>query len=183
MAYDFKQFEERINKVREWLRNELSMIRTGRASSALLDGIRVDSYGAQMPINQLANIVSEDARTLRISPYDQSQTQVIEKSINDADLGISVSVGDNGIRVIFPELTAERREILVKQANNKLEEARVSIRNDRDDVWNEIQKQQKEGDMSEDDKFTAKERMQKIVDSVQDDLDQMISNKESEITA
>lgn len=181
MAYDFKQFKTAMSEVENWLKKELLAIRTGRASATLLDGVRVDFYGSMTPINQTATIISEDPKTLRIQPYDASQTKNIEKSINEADLGVSVMVNDSGIRVIFPDLTSERREILVKQASKKLEEARISVRKNRDDVWNAIQKKEKDGAMGEDEKFRAKEEMQKIVDETQKKLEEMVKAKETEI--
>ena len=183
MAYNFQQFQSRIDEIKEWLQKELSTIRTGRATITLLDGIQVNSYGANMPLNQVANTLSEDARTLRITPFDHSQIQAIEKAINDADLGVSLAVDETGVRVIFPELTSERREILVKQAHKKLEEARISLRTERDEVWGQIQDQQKAGDISEDEKFQAKDDMQKLVDDIQKEFDSMTSEKESEINS
>jgi ribosome recycling factor len=120
---------------------------------------------------------------LRIAPYDKSQSPEIEKAINDADLGVSVAADDNGLRVIFPDLTSERREMLVKQAHKKLEEARISIRKERDDVWGEIQDEEKDGKISEDDKFKAKEDMQKLVDDFQKELENLTKAKEEEINA
>jgi ribosome recycling factor len=181
MAYDFKQFKSRTNEIKEWLKGELSAIRTGRASSALLDGVKVVFYGAHTPLNQTATIISEDARTLKINPYDKTQAKNIEKAISDADLGVSVVVNDAGIRVIFPELTAERRDILLKQAGKKVEEARISIRKERDETWNDIQEKEKNAEMSEDDKFRAKEDMQKIVDEIQKQFEEMLVTKEKEI--
>jgi len=183
MAYNFTKLEARLGEISEWLDGELSTIRTGRATATLLDGVKVDSYGSQMQMNQVATIVSEDARTLRITPYDQGQIQDIEKAINDEDLGVSVNVDDKGLRVIFPELTAERRDILIKQAGKKLEDARISIRKERDDVWSDIQAQQAAGDISEDEKFHGKEEMQKLVDGAQSKMDEAVKAKEEEIKA
>ncbi|HMP67426.1 MAG TPA: ribosome recycling factor [Candidatus Paceibacterota bacterium] len=183
MSYDFKPFKTKMSDIENWLKKELSGIRTGRASSALLDGVKVNFYGSLTPINQTATIISEDVKTLKIQPYDLSQSKVIEKAITDAGLGVSVVVNDSGIRVIFPDLTSERREILIKQANKKLEEARISIRKNRDETWNDIQAKEKDKKMSEDEKFSAKTEMQKIVDEFQNKFDQLIKAKESEIRA
>ena len=181
MAYDFKQFNTRINEIGEWLKGELAAIRTGRASSSRLDRVKVNFYGAHTALDQTAAIMSEDARTLKLSPYDKTQAKNIEKAIVDADLGVSVIANDAGIRVVFPELTAERREILVKQVGKKIEEARISIRKERDETWNDIQAKEKAGEMSEDDKFRAKEEMQKIVDDIQKQFEEMLTTKEAEI--
>ena len=113
MAYDFKPFEKKIAEIIERLGRDLSGIRTGRATPAILDGIQVESYGTRMPINQVANIAVEDARSLRITPWDASQAKEIEKSITVANLGLSVGADEKGVRVFFPDLTAERRTQLM----------------------------------------------------------------------
>ncbi len=181
MKYDFKPFQTRLGEIKDWLQKELSSIRTGRASAILLDNVKVNSYGSQMPIDQVASVVSEDAKTLRITPYDVSQIKEIEKAITDADLGTSLIVDEKGVRVIFPELTSERREILIKQVSRKLEESRVSIRSERDDIWGDIQKKEKDGDISEDEKYSSKEEMQKYVDDTQKELDTLAKTKEEEL--
>lgn len=179
--YQFNDLKQNLNKVKEWLVGEFNGIRTGRATVALLDSIQVESYGAQVPLNQVGSISAEDARTLRIAPYDISQIKAIEKAITDADLGVSISTDEKGLRVIFPELTSERRDVLVKQVGKKLEEARISVRKEREDVWSEIQKMEQNGEMTEDEKFRSKEDMQKIVDDFQKELEVLADNKENEI--
>ena len=179
--YQFNEIKQNLEKVREWLINEFAGIRTGRATIALLDSITIESYGAQSPLNQVAGVMVEDARTIRINPYDAGQLKEIEKSITDADLGVSISTDEKGLRVIFPELTSERRELLVKQVGKKLEEARISIRKEREDVWSDIQKQEKDGDMTEDEKFRSKEEMEKVVTDFQKELEELAKNKENEI--
>jgi len=181
MIYQFNEFKQNLEKVKEWLVGEFAGIRTGRATIALLDSIRVDSYGAQSPLNQVAGVMSEDARTLRISPYDAGQIQAIEKSINDAELGVSIAVDEKGLRVIFPELTSDRRELLIKQLGKKLEDARISVRKEREDVWDDIQKKERDGEMTEDEKFRGKEEMEKIVKDFQGELEVLSANKETEI--
>jgi len=181
MIYQFNEFKQNLDKVKEWLVGEFAGIRTGRATVALLDSIRIDSYGAQSPLNQVAGVSAEDARTLRISPYDSSQIQAIEKSINDAELGVSIATDEKGLRIIFPELTSERRDLLIRQIGKKLEDARISIRKEREDVWDDIQKQEKDGEMTEDEKFRGKEEMEKIVKDFQNELEVLSNNKETEI--
>ncbi len=132
MAYDFKPFEKKIKDIEERLSKELSGVRTGRAGPAILDGIQVESYGTRMPITQVANISVEDARTLRIAPWDMSNAKEIEKAITVANLGLSVGMDEKGVRVFFPELTAERRTQLLKLAKEKVEEIRTSLRVARD---------------------------------------------------
>lgn len=181
MAYNFSELKTNIEGVNEWLKKEYLGIRTGRATPALLDGILVESYGSKLPISQVATVGVEDARTLRISPWDASQAKEIEKAIVDANLGISVSTDDRGSRVSFPELTAERRDVLVKLLKDKLEDARISLRSERDKVWGDIQKQQKDGEISEDEKFNYKEEMQKMIDEAGNKLEELATKKETEI--
>lgn len=181
MAYNFLDLKQNIEGVQDWLQKEYLGIRTGRATPALLDGILVDSYGSKLPINQVATVGVEDARTLRISPWDASQVKAIEKAIVDANLGISVSTDTLGSRVSFPELTAERRGVLIKLLKDKLEDARISLRSERDKVWSDIQKKEKDGEISEDEKFIYKEEMQKIVDEGTKKLEETASKKEVEI--
>lgn len=181
MTHNFKNFDARTESIKEWLLKEYNAVRTGRATPALLDSIQVESYGARLPINQVASVGVEDARTLRISPWDKNSIKPIEKAITEANLGVSITVDDSGIRVIFPELTSERRSQLLKIAKNKLEEARVSIRAARDETIKEIDAAQKSGTLSEDQKFSAKEDLQKRVDAKNTELNNMFELKEKEI--
>ena len=181
MAYDFTVFKNKINEVEEWLKGEFSSIHTGRAMPALLDGVAIDSYGAKTAINHVAAVTAEDPRTLRVSPWDKSQIKEIEKAINDADLGVSVASDDQGLRVFFPELTTERRQSFVKIAKEKLEDARVSLRGEREKIWNDIQSKEKNGEITEDDKFRLKDDLQKMVDDANKKLEEMADKKEEEI--
>lgn len=182
MNYDFSKLKNNINEVESWLTKEYTTIRTGMASPALLDSVRVDSYGSMMPINQIASVTTEDAKTLRISPWDNSQIKPIDKAITLANLGVSVVVDGSGLRVIFPELTSERRVLLMKSAKEKLEKARISLRGERDEVWTDIQKKEKEGEISEDDKFRLKEQMQKFIDEANEKMERLFDKKEKEIS-
>ncbi|MFM2340182.1 MAG: hypothetical protein RLZZ360_818 [Candidatus Parcubacteria bacterium] len=174
--------KKRFTEIIEWLDKEFSTIRTGQATPALLDGVRVESYGALLPLNQVGSVGVEDARTLRISPWDATQVKAVEKAITDADLGLSVMTDSSGVRVIFPELTGERRQQLVKLAKSKLEDARVSVKAVRDDVMKAIDAAEKSGDLSQDDKFAAKEEAQKIVDATNRALEARFTEKETEIS-
>ncbi len=181
MSYDFKIFEQKLKDIEAWLVKEYATLRTGRATVTILDRVFIEAYGARTPLNQVANIGSEDPKTLRISPWDSSQISAIEKAIALADLGVSTVSDGKGVRVIFPELTSERREILIRQAGKKLEEAKVSIRNSRDEIKNEINESEKNGGMGKDEKFSYLEQMQKIVDSYQSKLEKLLEEKEKEI--
>ncbi len=182
MAYDFKPLEKRIAEIIERLGHELSGVRTGRATPAILDGIQVESYGTRVNINQIANIAVEDARTLRIAPWDASQAKDIEKAITLANLGLSVGADEKGVRVFFPDLTAERRQELIKIAKEKAEEMRGSLRAARDEVWSDIQKKERDGEIPEDDKFRFKDEMQKRVDAANSAFEEALDRKEKEIT-
>lgn len=173
--------QDRLGKIHEWLQKEFSAIRTGQAAPAILDSVKVESYGTHIPVNQVGSIGIEDARTLRVSPWDTSMIATIERAIRDADLGVSVVTDSSGLRVIFPELTSERREQLIKLAKQKLEEARVSIRSARDEAIKDIEGKQKAGELSEDEKFSVKERIQKHVDAAKEKLDALFKGKEAEI--
>jgi len=182
MAYDFKELKGKVEATGTWLTEEFFGIRTGRATPALLDSVKVDAYGSKMPLNQLANISIEDARTLRLSPFDLALSKDIERTISQSNLGVSVGVDDRGIRIFFPELTSERRVQLLKLVHDKLEDARISLKKLREEIWEDIQKKEKEKEISEDDKFRAKDDMQKIIDEGNRILDAMVEKKEKEIS-
>jgi ribosome recycling factor len=172
---------EKLKEVTEWLQKEYSAIRTGQASPMLLDGVKVESYGSYMPINQVGSVNIEDARTLRISVWDKGSVSAIERAIQDANLGISTASDSDGVRVIFPELTSERRVQLVKLAKSKLEDARISVRAVRDEVMKSLDKQQKDGEISEDERFTHKEKVQGQVDATNRSLEALYDKKEAEL--
>jgi len=181
MAYDFKPFEKRIKEIEERAVKELSGIRTGRAAPAILDGVLVESYGTRVPIVQIATVNVEDARTIRITPWDMTNAKEIEKAITVANLGLSVGTDEKGIRVSFPDLTSDRRAQLLKLAKEKVEELRTELRSARDHVWNDIQKQEKDKLLTEDEKFRSKDEMQKRVDAANRQFDQALERKEKEI--
>ena len=181
MNYDFKVFDGKIAGAREWLAKEYGGLRTGRATPAILDGVMVSAYGSMTPIKQVANIGIEDARTLRVSAWDASIVKDIERAISAANLGIGTTADSSGLRVTFPELTAERREQLVKIAKHKLEEARTAVRVARDEAWKEIQAKEHEGTLTEDDKFALKEALQKKVDAANGELEKAFAKKEAEM--
>ncbi len=175
--------QKKLTAVTEWLQAEFSTIRTGQATPALLDSVKVESYGTQVPLNQVANVGIEDARTLRIVPWDNGQVTALESAIRDADLGVSVMSDSAGVRVSFPELTAERRVQLRKLAKTKLEEARIRVRGVRDDVMKELDRQCKAGELSEDEKFSAREAVQQVVDATNQSLEALCVKKEAELAA
>lgn len=181
MAFNFSEFKKKAGDLAEHLSKELSAIHTGRASSSILDGITIESYGSYLAIQHVASVSSEDARTLRIVPYDKTNGKAIEKAINDANLGISVSTDESGLRIFFPPLTTERRVAFTKIVRDKVESARVTLKGVREQTKNEIISAEKEGDMSEDEKTRALEDLQKFVDEANNNLESLGERKEKEI--
>lgn len=180
MAYDFSGLKNHIKETEDWLARELSGIRTGRATPTLLDSVKADAYGSRMPLKEVGSISVEDARTLRIIPWDKGLVKAIEKGITDANLGIGVSVDDQGLRVSFPELSSERRAQLTKLAGEKTEQARITLRGHRTDAIKEIDALEKEG-MSEDQAKRDKAELQKLIDAGNDALAKLLERKEQEI--
>jgi ribosome recycling factor len=181
MAYDFSKLNAAIKETEEWLQRELSGVRTGRATPAILDSVKPEAYGSRTPVNQIANVGIEDARTLRITPWDKSVMKNIEKAIQDADLGVGVATDDQGLRVTFPELTGERRTMLTKLAGEKTETARVTLRGHRATAIKDLEATEKEGGMSQDDLKRYKDEVQKLVDKAGEVLDAQYKKKQDEI--
>lgn len=179
--YNFNLLKDKIKTVEDHLQKEFIQIRTGQAIPSILDNVKVDSYGTMMKLSQVGSISIEDPKTLRVSPWDTSQIKAIEKAIITSDLGLGTAVDDKGVRVIFPQLTTERRTQFVKLAKEKLEQARVSLRSVRDDIWNDIQKKEKEGTITQDEKFRLKNDMEKLIQESNKKLDSMLEKKEKEI--
>lgn len=179
--YDFTQTDTKLKGSKEWLQKEFQGIRTGRATPSILDSVMVDAYGSQSPIKQVANVGIEDARTLKISPWDASLNKAIERGIQDANLGLGCVVDSSGIRIMFPQLTGERRTELTKIAKSKLEDARTAVRVTRDECWKDIQAKEEEGGMSEDEKFRLKDELQKKVDTTNQELEGLFERKAEEM--
>ncbi len=181
MAYDFSKFKKATAGAEEWLKKEFLGIRTGQASPAVLDGVKVLSYGAEVALSQVASVATEGARTLRIAPWDAGATKDIEKAITLANLGLSVVVDDKGLRVNFPELTGETRTGIVKMAKEKLEEGKKRVRSGRDDAMKDLKSKEKEGGMGEDEVRRHEKEIQKMVDETNKKLDEAYAKKEKEI--
>ena len=181
MQYNFSNFKTGLKKVTEFLGKEYSQLNVGRASPLILDGITVESYGSFVSLNTVASISIEDPKTLRIAPWDKSLVKNIEKAIIAGNLGLSVATDDIGIRVIFPQLTTETRQNLVKVLKEKLEEARITVRKERENVWSDVQAQEKSGKLTEDERFRAKDELQKIIDEVNNSLEATFEKKEREV--
>ncbi len=175
------EIKQRLEEVIGWLQKEFAGVRTGQANPSLLDSVKVEAYGTYMSIQQIGSVSTEDARTLRVSVWDSSQLSALEKSIREADLGVSLVTDSAGLRVIFPELTSERRVQLIKLAKSKFEDSRIAVRAVRDDVMKELERAFKANEMSEDDKFTAKESIQKAVEDTNNKLESLYNAKEREL--
>lgn len=172
---------ERMDKSVENLRQELSKIRTGKATTALLDGIRVEYYGTMTPLTQMANVSVLDPHTLSIQPWDKSALNTVEKAILTADLGLNPANDGNVIRVPIPPLNEERRKELVKLIKRFGEEAKIALRNIRRDANDHLKKAEKEDHVSEDDRIKAENDVQELTDKHVERIDEMIDHKEAEI--
>ncbi len=178
-----KDAEERMAKSVEALRLELVKIRTGRAHPSLLDHIRVNYYGNEVPIKQVANVTAEDARTLAVSPWEKSMVSAVEKAILQSDLGLNPNTAGSVIRVPIPPLTEERRRDLTKVARAEAEQGRVAIRNIRREANAEFKEMVKEKMISEDEERRGQESIQKLTDKYVKEVDQVLEEKEKDLMA
>lgn len=181
MNYDFSKIKTAAGDVKKKFQDEISSLRTGRATPAFVEDIMVDSYGAKMPLKHAASISVEDARTLRITPWDISILKNIENALANSSLGSQPIADKQSIRLTLPELSEERRKALVKVLSEKIEEAKVSLRRERDEVWKDIQEKERKGEIPEDDKFRFKEDLQKIIAQATEEVEEMAGRKEKEI--
>ncbi len=175
MAYNTQNFKNELKKVNEWLQKEYGSVHTGRATPLILDNVFVESYGSKMPIKNVASVTAEDAKTLRVAPWDKTQIKNIEKAINESNLGLSVLSDSDGVRVIFPMLTTESRQKLVKIIKEKLEDSRISIRKLRQAEIDITE------DMTEDEQKRAKEEIQKAVDDANQEVEDIFKKKEKDL--
>lgn len=175
------EVKDKMGKAVEALKNELIKVRTGRASTGLVDGVSVDYYGTLTPLNQLASITVPESRLIVIQPWDASAVGEIEKAILKANLGITPSNDGKVIRLSIPPLTGDRRKEIVKQVGKTCEEYKVGLRNIRRDANEDLKSLKKDGDISEDDMFRGQDEVQKITDSHVQKIDELNKNKEKEI--
>jgi len=176
-----KQAEEKMHKAIEVTREEFVGVRTGRASPALVQRLIVEYYGSQTPLQQLAGISVPEPRSLAITPYDRNALQAIEKAIQASDLGITPNNDGTTIRLNFPSLTEERRKELIKLVRDRAEHGRVAIRNVRRHGKEEIDRDTKDGKVSEDDGHRAERELQKLTDRFVAEIDEMLGRKEAEL--
>ena len=171
----------RMDKTVEATRHEFTTVRTGRASTALLDRVQVEAYGTRMPLNQLATISVPEPRMLTITPFDKSTMRDIERAIQESDLGLTPSNDGQMIRLPIPQLTEERRKELVKQVRHMAEEGRVAARNIRRDAIHRLKELEKNGETGSDDVHRAEDKLQKLTDERVHQIDAALKAKEAEI--
>ena len=178
---EIKEFKARMIKTAEVLSTQFDTVRAGRANAAVLDQIEVDYYGSPTPIRQIASISSPDPRTLLIQPWDNSTLKLIEKAILTSELGINPQNDGRVIRLVFPQLTEERRKELAKQVKKYGEDAKVAIRNVRRDAVDFVKKAQKKGELTEDDQKKAEKDIQDLTDKYVKKVDEMCGKKDKEL--
>ena len=177
----FVDVKDRMNKAVEHYRHEVASIRTGRASSSIMDGIKVDYYGTQTPLNNIAHVNVPESQLIVIQPFDPSSLEFIEKAIISSDIGLTPNNDGNVIRLNIPSLTEERRKELVKVVHKIIEEGRVAIRNIRRDANDHLKKSEKDHDLSEDNLKRATDNIQEMTDDHIKNLNQIQDSKEKEI--
>ena len=178
---ELKKYEDKMNKTLDVLKEDFGTIRAGRANPHVLDKIKVDYYGSPTPIQQVGNVSVPEARMIVIQPWDKSMLKAVEKAILTSELGINPTNDGSVIRLVFPELTEDRRKELSKEVKKKGDQAKVAIRNIRRDANEAFKKMQKGGEMSEDDLELATNKMQKLTDKMIEKVDQAVEVKTKEI--
>jgi ribosome recycling factor len=176
-----KMYDEEFARAIDHFEKEMAKLRTGRANPGLVENLTIESYGVETPIKQIASISIPEARQILIQPWDRAHLAAIEKSIVAANLGVNLSNDGIATRLVFPPMTEENRRDLVKVLNQKAEEARVGIRTVREDVWKEIQRMEKSGEITEDEKFAGKDELQEIVDAYNKKIEDMRKKKEEDV--
>lgn len=181
MDIDYKEYEDKMKKAVAIMEKEFSTLRAGRASTALVENMEVDYYGTPTPLNQLAGITVPEPRLIVIQPWDKGVMKEIEREILKSDLGLTPNNDGTVIRLAIPQLTEERRKELVKLVKKRAEECRIAVRNLRRDANDNFKAMEKDGNISEDMRFTAQEKMQKITDDYMSEIDKVLEGKEAEI--
>ena len=176
-----EQKQDEFLKVIEYFKKDITSIRTGRANPNILEAINIEVYGTRMPINGVANINIEGSRNLIIVPWDKNVIKDLEKAIVDADLGLGVNNEGDKIRLTVPEMTEEKRKDLVKKLNEKLENARISIRQIRDDIKKEIEEAEKNKEITEDDRYTFIEELDEEAENKNNELKEIKDKKEGDL--
>jgi ribosome recycling factor len=173
--------KDKMRKAIGHLKGEFASVRTGRANSALVDKLKVDAYGSEVPIQQIAGFSVPEPRVLVINPYDKETIKAIERAIQGSDLGITPNNDGTVIRLVFPELTGERRRELVKVVKHRAEEGRVAVRNVRRQARHDLEALAKDGDLSDDDVKRSEDTLEKHTKTVVAEVDQLLAHKEHEL--
>ncbi len=176
-----KQTADKMAKSVEALKHDLAKVRTGRAHAGLIDHLRVDYYGSEVPINQVGNVTLADARTISVQPFEKKMVQVIEKAIRDSDLGVNPATSGDVIRIPMPALTEERRRELTKIVKHEGENAKVAVRNVRRDAITHLKDLLKKAEVSEDEEKRAQDEVQKMTDKAIADIDKLVAEKEKDV--
>lgn len=176
-----EQKQEEFEKIIDFFKKDISSIRTGRASTSILESVFVEVYGTRMPINGVANVGVEDSKSIIISPWDKNVLKDIEKAIVEAELGLGISNEGDKLRLKVPEMTEENRKELVKKLNEKQEKARISIRQVRDEVKKEIEEAEKNKEITEDDKYNFIEELDEEVEKKNEEIKEIKEKKEKDI--
>ena len=178
-----KQATEKMAKSVDTLKHDLQKIRTGRAHTGLIDHLRVDYYGSDVPINQVASVSLSDSRTISIQPFEKKMIQVVEKAIRDSDLGVNPATSGDVVRVPMPALTEERRKELAKIVKHEGENAKVAVRNIRRDAMTHVKQLLKDGEVGEDEDKRAEKEIQQLTDKSIAEIDKLVADKEKELLA
>ncbi len=178
-----KQATEKMAKSVDTLKHDLQKVRTGRAHTGLIDHLKVDYYGSDVPINQVASVSLSDARTISIQPFEKKMIQVVEKAIRDSDLGVNPATSGDVVRVPMPALTEERRRELAKLVKHEGENAKVAVRNIRRDAMTHVKQLLKDGEVGEDEDKRAEKEIQQLTDKSIADIDRIVAEKEKDLMA
>lgn len=176
-----EQRQEEIQKAVDFFKKEITKLKVGRASSNMLEGIFVEAYGTRMPIQGVANINIQDSKNMTIEPWDKNLLKEVEKSITEAQLGVNINDDGNKIRLTLPEMTEENRKDMVKKLNEKQEQARISVRQVREEIKKEIEEAEKNKDITEDDKYDFIGELDKEVERINEEIQQIRDQKEEDI--
>ncbi|MDO8523567.1 MAG: ribosome recycling factor [bacterium] len=178
---DFAKEEKDLKNILAFFAEDIKQVRTGRASSSLVENIQIESYGAQMPLSHVAAISTPDARSIVVKPWDKSTLPGIESAIKKANLGLGMVAESGQVRLTIPQLTEDRRKEFAKLIGKKMEEAKKSIRKQRDDIWKTIQEEERAKLISENLKFSQKEKMEKMVEEITKQIETLAEKKEKEV--
>lgn len=179
--FDLKDIERRMKGAVSVLKQEFASLRTGRANASILDPITVEAYGTPMPLNQLATITVPEPRMISVQVWDRSQVQAVDKAIRESDLGLNPVVEGQVLRLPIPELNEERRQEIAKVAHKYAEQARVAVRNVRRDGMDQLKRQEKAGEIGQDEQHTHGSEVQELTDAIIKEIDEALATKEAEI--